>query len=391
MARNRIKEFLQGYVRVEVKGKNPERLVNLCLSAGFPMWDFTPGESSVFFCTTLQRYKDIHRLARRSRCVPRVVRRTGLPFFLGKIKRRPTALLATMVVAVALLYLSGAVWSFQVSGADKVEPSKVLASAASAGLVTGARRNRVSTEAVEAAIMDQNPELAWVYVRFQGTLAVIEVVEKIRPTATGPGDVIAAKDGVIQSLLVLSGAPVVRIGQTVKAGDLLIAGNPSGALTGARGSVTAMVWYEVYKEIPLLQAVARRTGRKIEMTVLQYGGNEFVLWGRGNLFDWYEVEDYPVASALGGTLREARVVRRVLYEVEWTEKATSSEEALKASEAGMRSSIERQLPSLAKLVDLSCKIEASTQDMIAVRATACAIEEIGVIRAWQGGDREVDR
>lgn len=390
MARNRIKEYLQGYVRVEVKGKNPERLVNLCLSAGFPMWDFTPGESSVLFCTTLQRYRDIHRLARRARCVPRVVARTGLPFTLGKLRRRPTALLAAAVVLAALLYLSGSVWSVHVSGARLVDPDRILVSAASAGLVPGARRNRVSIDAVEAAILDRNPQLAWVYVRLQGTLALIEVVEKTRPPTVGPGDVVAAKNGVVQSLLVLAGAPVTRIGQTVKAGDLLIAGNPSGTLGGARGSVTAMVWYEMYKEIPLVQSIARRTGRRIEMKVVRYGGNEFVLWGRGNVFDWYEVEDYPVFSVFSGTGHETVVVSRVLYEVEWVERNITAEEAFLEARAGMQASIERQLPSLAKLVDLSCRIEASTKEMIAVRATACAIEEIGAIRAW-GGDSEVDR
>ena len=131
MARKRIKEYLQGYVRVEVKGKNPERLINLCLSAGFPMWDFTPGESSVFFSTTLHRYRDIHRLARRARCVPRVVGRVGLPFILSKLRRRPTALLAGVLVLFALLYLSGSIWSLQVSGTNQVDAGRVLASAAS--------------------------------------------------------------------------------------------------------------------------------------------------------------------------------------------------------------------------------------------------------------------
>jgi len=376
---------------VEVRGKNPERLVNLCLSAGFPMWDFDTGESSVFFCTTLQRYRDIHRLARRARCAPRVVRRVGLPFTLSKIRKRPSALVAAALVILALLYLSGSIWSIQVTGADKVEPRRILEAAASMGLVVGARRNRVSQSDVEAAILDRNPEIAWVYVRFQGTLAVIEVVERVRPEAVGPGDVVASKDGVIQSVLVLSGAPVVRVGQTVKAGDLLIAGNPSGALAGARGNVAAMVWYDMYKEVPLAQPVAQRTGRKIEMTVIRRGTNEFVLWGKGNSFEWYEVEDYPVLSAFGGSDRETKVVNRVLYEVQWTQKVLSPEEAFAAAEKMMREAILGQLPSHAKLVDLSCKVEGSTQDRIYVRATASAIEEIGVIRPWQGRDAEVDR
>ncbi len=391
MAHKRIKEYLQGYVRVEVRGKNPERLVNLCLSAGFPMWDFASGDQAILFSTTLVRYRDIHRLARRARCVPRVVSRVGLPFFLGKVRRRPSFLLAAAMVVAILLYLSGSVWSIQVTGNQKVERDKILGAAASAGLTPGARRGRVSTAVIESIIMRENPELSWVYVRFQGTLALIEVVEKSRPESVGPGDVVASKDGVVQSVLVLSGVPVVTAGQTVRQGDLLIAGNPSGAIRGARGNITALVWYESYREIPLVQAVPARTGRKIEMTVVRYRGSEFVLWGKSNAFEWYEVEDYPKARLFRGTGHSLEVFARVLFEVKWTQSGVSPEQAFSAAERQMRLSIERQLPSYAKLVDLSCKIEAATQDIIAVRATACAIEEIGVIRPWSGDNAEVDR
>lgn len=129
-------------------------------------------------------------------------------------------------------------------------------------------------------------------------------------------------------------------------------------------------------------SIAERTGRKIELTALQHGCNEFVPWGKSDRFEWYEVEDYPVAKAILG---------RVFYEVEWKQREQSAEDAFAAAKAEMQSSIERQLPSLAKLVDLSCRTEASTQDMIAVRATACVVEEIGVTRVWQGGPSEVDR
>ena len=47
--------------------------------------------------------------------------------------------------------------------------------------------------------------LTWAYVHFQGTLAVIEVVEKTRPSSELPGDVVAAKDGVVTLVLVFVG------------------------------------------------------------------------------------------------------------------------------------------------------------------------------------------
>ncbi len=392
MRRKKIKEYLQGYVRVEVRGKNPERLVNLCLSAGFPIWDFAPSEKDgiIYFCTTLQRYRDIHRLARRSRCVPRVIARHGLPFIAGKVRRRPFALLAAALVLMALIYLSGSVWSIQITGAKEVDPDAIIESAASAGLTRGARLARISIQAIESSILDQNPQIAWVYVRFQGTLAVIEIVEKTRIVPIGPGDVVAARDGVIQSMLVLAGTAQVRIGQTVRAGDVLIAGRRSDTI-GARGTITALSWYEAYQEEPLVKEVASRTGRKVELTVLRRGGNEFTIWGRRVDFAWYEIEDYPVLTAFGGTQREVTVVNRVFYEVEWIEKTITPDVAFETLSQRLQASIERQLPSAAKLIDLSYEIEGSGQDVMAVRATACTVEEIGEIRPWQDGDSEVDR
>ncbi len=391
MAHKRIKEYLQGYVRIEVKGKNPERLVNLCLTAGFPAWDFASANGAIFFSTTLAKYRDIHRLARRARCVPHIVKRVGLPFTAGKIRRRPYFLLAATVVLAVLLYLSGSVWSVRVTGYQKVDPERVLQAAASAGLSPGARRSAVTTSRVESVVAFQVPELSWVYVKFQGVVAVIEVVEKSRPETTGPGDLVASRDGVIQSVLVLSGVPVVRPGQTVKRGDLLIAGVPSATLRGARGSVVGQTWYEAYREIPLVQPSASRTGRKIEMTVVRYRGVELVLWGKWNAFEWYEVEDYPRWRALKGTEYALEALTRVLFELKWTETGISPEDAFTMAERQMRLSIERQLPSSAKLVDLSCRIEATTQDLVAVRAIASAIEDIGEVRPWSQQETEVDR
>lgn len=386
MAGKRIREYLGGYVRVGVKGKNPERLVNLCLSAGFPVWDFSSEGGTVSFSTTLAKYRDIHRLARRARCTPHIVRRAGLPFIVGRIRKRPFFLLAAALVLAVLVYLSGSIWQIRVSGNTTVDTRKILDAAATAGLQPGARKAGLVSARIEAAVALANPEITWVYAHFQGTLATLEVVERTRPESPGPGDVVAAKDGVIQSILVLSGQPVVRPGQTVKAGELLIAGNTSGAIQGARGSVIAKTWYQVYREIPLSRPVPARTGRKVEMTVLRFRANEFVLWGKSNAFRWYEVEDYPKWRIPWGAGSALDVFVRVLFEVEWTETRAQPDEAFAEAESQMRRTIESQLPSQAKLVDLSCNKEATTESMISVRATACAVEEIGEVRPWPRED-----
>lgn len=381
-----------GYVVVGVRGKNPERLVNLCLSNGFPVWDFAIGEDEATFSTTLSKYKEIRPLARKARCVPRVIKRVGFPFFLGKVKRRPSLFWAGVLVVALLIYLSGSIWAIRVKGVDSVDPEEIMRVAEDAGLVTGARKSGISAPEVEAAILREIPQLAWVYVHYQGTLAEIQVVEKTRPEVEEPGDIVADKEAVIDSVLVLWGTPKVSPGQTVQKGDVLIEGN---AVTkqGARGTVTALTFYEATSELPLKRIFPMRTGKKVEAKVVRHKGNEIVLLGKRDAFQWYEMEDYPfwIIGRSGAKGVNLEVITRVYYEITWVEQALNYEEAKGIAERQAKDSIQRRLPSSTKLIDLSCEALPFDGETVYIRATAEAIEDIGAVRPWPKTDAEVTR
>ncbi|HHY17766.1 MAG TPA: sporulation protein YqfD [Firmicutes bacterium] len=384
MTLRRFIGYIFGYVRVEVRGKNPERLVNLCVSSGFPIWGLSLAGGKVYFYTTLARYKEIRPLARKSKCVPRIVERTGIPFTIGKIKRRPAFVVTSVILLSVIFWLSGSVWVISVKGNVKTARDEILKVAAENGLVIGARKGRLSPEGLQQAITIELPDISWAYVRFQGTFAVIEVVEKVRPEIPGPGDIVARKEGIVESVLVLSGVPLVKPGQTVKRGDLLIAGIPSGTIQGARGNVTAKTWYEVLQEVPLARLEPVRTGRKTEFKVVKARNTEFHLFAWGKLFEWYEIEDYPVSSfGKGDTALPVEIFTRVLFEIEWKWEEVSVEEAITLAQTRGRRAIESQLPSSAKLVDFSYEASGD-QDSVLVRVTACTVEEIGKLASWPG-------
>jgi len=386
----RTREYLLGYVVVSVRGKNPERLVNLCLANGFPVWDFVIGENEATFATTLSKYKEIRPLARKAKCVPRIIKRVGLPFFIGKVRRRPLLLWAALILAALFIYLSGSVWAIRVTGAEKVDPEEILRVAENAGLITGARKSRISPDEVETTILREIPLIAWVYVRFQGTMAEIQVVEKTRPEIERPGDLVASKDGVIDSILVLSGVPKVVPGQTVQKGDVLIEGDRETG-RGARGTVTALTFYEGRDEMPVRRVLPMRTGNKVEAKVIRYAGNEFTLLGKRDAFQWYEVEDYPLwkIGRSGSKGVNLEVITRVYYEITWMEQVLSYEEAKEIAERQAKDSVQRRLPSSAKLIDLTCEDLRTDGETVYVRAVASAIEDIGVVRPWPSKDTEV--
>jgi similar to stage IV sporulation protein len=118
--------------------------------------------------------------------------------------------------------------------------------------------------------------LAWVNVQVQGTLATIFVAEKAIPDVqlNVPGDVVAAKDGVVEELVTLRGIPVIAEGEVVHAGQLLISGllppqdpaHKEKVTKGeppylhADGIVKAQVWHEGVAEADFTWQEEERTG-----------------------------------------------------------------------------------------------------------------------------------
>ncbi len=378
--------YVLGSVRVKVKGKNPERLVNLCVCSGFPVWDIAIIDEQLYFSTTLKKYRQIRPLARKARCVPRIVKRVGMPFFIGRVKRRPVFVLVAAVLITTVLWLSGSVWVISVKGNVKVSRQDILRVVSENGLKIGARKNYICVDNLQRVLTIEFSNVSWVYVRFEGTRAVIEVVEKVRAEVPGPGDIVAAKDGVVDSVFVLSGVPLVKSGQTVKKGELLIAGVSSGNIKGARGSVTAKTWYEVSNEEPLSRLRPLRTGRKKEFKVLKAQNKEFVLFPWGAFFEWYEVEEYPITDFGENRLfSDIELIARVFYEVEWKREEISEQQAIALAKAKGERAIESWLPSSAKLIDFSYEAFGD-EEYVVVRIVAGIVEEIGKTVSWPNNE-----
>ena len=137
---------------------------------------------------------------------------------------------------------------------------------------TRAPRWTFSRSEVEGAMLRELSELAYVKIDIKGVKATVEVVEKIFPREeiSGPCHIVAAKEGVVEEVLVLAGEAQVEKGKAVSKGDILISGvvypqkNPfmegveeeleeKPSLVRARGRVKARVWYQGYGECRLVR------------------------------------------------------------------------------------------------------------------------------------------
>lgn len=121
----------------------------------------------------------------------------------------------------------------------------------------------------------------------KGTNAQVKVVEAdIKPQIIDEEDycnIVCNKDAVIIKVNAQNGTPMVKEGELVRAGMVLIAGWLEGKYTGTRyvhseGSVEAKVWYSHKERVFLEQTVRERTGeeeKKYEIMINKFKINLF--------------------------------------------------------------------------------------------------------------------
>ncbi|MFR5854795.1 MAG: sporulation protein YqfD [Lachnospiraceae bacterium] len=120
------------------------------------------------------------------------------------------------------------------------------------------------------------PETAWFHVYAAGMTLRVECTQghPMPELDSGqPGDLVASRDGVVETIEVFAGTAAVRPGAVVRKGQVLIRGQERGRdetfnAVQARGSVTARCWRTVRVRVPLNQVKSWETGRETVVTQL---------------------------------------------------------------------------------------------------------------------------
>lgn len=312
--------FLNGYVIIKISGARLEQFVNAAAASGVSLWHIRRLGSDVLVAKTpWVTFARIRPLCRRTGCRVRIWRRRGLVFWLARLRSRRWFAAGAAVALLLLWALSGRIWVVDVEGNRKVPGLLIRQAAAEAGLRIGAARGALDPAEVAAAVQRQVDGVAWAGIQMQGVRAVIQVVEARQPDrAAGvrSAHLVAARDGLVTSVVALRGLPLVVEGETVRAGQVLVSGivpewlaalaglvgsRPEGPpsaqgeesagpvpppagregpvavrqgelwYTAAQARVEARVWVTGRQQVPLEEAVLLPTGRIRHKAGLQIG------------------------------------------------------------------------------------------------------------------------
>ncbi len=221
---------LAGMLEAELTSADPGAALGVINSLGIALFDVVQrSDLCVRFRVYRSDYPKLKALAARrgERLLP--VRRLGAYWDLKRLLHRPVLLFGAAVLFILATWLPSRVLFIQVEGNALIPAQKIVEEAAKCGVCFGASRREVRSERMKNALLGAIPQLQWAGINTRGCLAVISVRERtdveVNPAQSGKVcSIVAARDGVIQSCTVFRGNALCKVGQAVKAGQVLVSG-----------------------------------------------------------------------------------------------------------------------------------------------------------------------
>lgn len=294
---NRAAALLRGCVRVRVESAFPERVLNLCASRGIRFMELEWESASAFRFTVGRRdVRGLRDLCEELEAQTSALSCKGLPFTLGRMRRRRVLLAGALVCALLLGVNACFIWDLQVEGNGSVPPERILRVLARCGVHRGTFVFSFRSHDVCNRALPELPELCWLTVNVRGCRAHVIVRERVpRPeivNETAPTNVVSARDALVTDVRALDGEARVQRGATVRRGQLLISGivdtrdvtAPTVATRylAGKGEVWGRTWYELSVRIPLVEERCVPTGEQIRRHSLIWGEKRVKFYGKGS-------------------------------------------------------------------------------------------------------------
>ncbi len=399
---NRFFEQFGGVITVTVEGQYPERLINMALSRGIYIWNIKPLSNGMRFEIRSSGYEALRTIAEENGYHLQVVSKHGLPVYKSIMKRRVGFMAGGLFFIIALYLLSSFVWFIEVKGNERIPTERILAAINKYGIQQGVPKWSFSRVEVEEQVLREIGDLSYIKIDIRGVKANIKVVEKIvvpQQEITGPSDMVAARSGVVEEILVIDGQAKVESGQAVAKGDVLISGTVTPVLNPyapppiepltpyqvqARGVVKARVWYQGYGECPLRSQNMVLSGREAHQVGLLTPWKEFTLWGQKR--PQYEHEQIKATSYILGTPFGPLGFNYHLFSEEQPEEVIHSElEATQIARQKALQSLEDQIGESAVVTDSKFEVLSSPSDTIMrIKVSVEIIEDIAVVQPIAG-------
>jgi len=384
----KIWNYIAGYLVVRVRGIGLEKFINLCSAENIYLWDVIRIQNTLQVKMSLHHFKRIRSIARKTKCRIYIETKRGLPFVFIKLKKRKLLMLGGILFLVILYVLSSMIWYIDVTGAKTLKEEEILGQLEKLGFETGIWKYGIDLKNIENKLLLNNQQISWVDIKIKGIKAIVEIVEKTPPPpikSITPCSVVARDEGLITEIVVLKGEPVVKEGDMVEKGQVLISGiieieEAQPYYVHADGRVIAKRWYKKGTEIPVIEHFKVKTGNKKIVYKMRSANREIFLTNPDLPFKDYIMEKETKTLFKWRNIKlSVELIKEIFYETREQKRFIGVAEALRIGKQRLINHIKQDIPEDAEILSITFdKRVVPSKNRVRVDVVVETQENIGV-------------
>ena len=234
--------YMKGYIRIRITGYSTERFLNACCHKGILLWGLQPAGGAYEMNISIQGFRQLKPIIRKTGTKVTIVRRFGLPFFLHKYRRRKLFFAGAFLCVALIFLMSRYIWNIDITGNQTRTDETLLEFLESQEVKNGMPKSQVDCARIVKDIRKEYDDIIWVSASIQGTRLMIQIKEnedsipaadaatqettdEQNPVSKEEAmDIVADQDCLVTDIIPRKGIPMVQEGTEVKKGDVLISG-----------------------------------------------------------------------------------------------------------------------------------------------------------------------
>ena len=380
-------KLLMGYVRIEVEGYYIERFINICTNRKILIWNLKREKGvKLYLNIGINDFKNISDILKKTNCKVRILKKRGIPFLLNRYKKRKIFVILLVIMMFTIYASSRYIWNIDITVKNNLQIDNLEEDLESLGVKKGIKKDEIDTNKIINELRLKRDDIAWIGIDIEGTSIKINIVKADKSPDivknTDYCNIIASKSGVIQKIVAQNGTAVVKIGDEVQKGDILIAGYMEGKYTDTRyvhslGEVKAIVTYEETKEIRFNQDIYNYTGNEEKKYEISINNWKIKLHRKNSKFELYEtkIENKDV-KLFGKYYLPLEIIQITNREQIKESKVYSREEAIDLGKDILSSELEQKIENKEDIVDKKMDIE-EFENSVVVTVKYGVLENIG--------------
>lgn len=219
--------YLLGYLAIRISGENCEQILNRASANGISIWNLHYKAGNICGNISIRNFFKLYDIKKGIRCKISIIKKYGLIFRLKKHKNRTGLIVGAATFLLILLFLSNFVWIIKIEGNHKLSTKEIISSCKKIGIYEGILKKKVNSKYDAQRLQLTQEGIAWCSFNLEGsvlTVNISEATDSDKQERYTHSNLKANIAGKIKKIDVTSGDVLVKVGDTVSKGDLLVSG-----------------------------------------------------------------------------------------------------------------------------------------------------------------------